>query len=70
MEHEIDIVSDEGSEDLYERKAFKVDKGQVPLRIDKFAKMHLEGATRNKVQNGIEAGFLTVNGKQLSLTTK
>jgi 23S rRNA pseudouridine1911/1915/1917 synthase len=25
--------------------------------------MHLEGATRNKIQKGIEAGFLTVNGK-------
>ncbi len=70
MEHEIDIVSDEGSEDLYERKAFKVDKGQVPLRIDKFAKMHLEGATRNKVQNGIEAGFLTVNGKTVKSNYK
>ena len=70
MEPEFDIIADETSEDLYERKSFKVDKGQVPLRIDKFAKMHLEGATRNKVQNGIEAGFLTVNGKTVKSNYK
>lgn len=70
MEPELDIISDETSEDLYERKSFKVDKGQVPIRIDKFAKMHLEGATRNKVQNGIEAGFLTVNGKTVKSNYK
>ena len=70
MEPEFDIIADETSEYLYERKSFKVDKGQVPLRIDKFAKMHLEGATRNKVQNGIEAGFLTVNGKTVKSNYK
>lgn len=70
MEPEFDIISDDTSEDLYERKSFKVDKGQEPLRIDKFAKMHLEGATRNKVQNGIEAGFLTVNGKTVKSNYK
>ncbi|MEI8075071.1 MAG: RluA family pseudouridine synthase [Bacteroidota bacterium] len=70
MEPEFDIISDETSEDLYERKSFKVDKGQEPLRIDKFAKMHIEGATRNKVQNGIEAGFLTVNGKTVKSNYK
>lgn len=70
MEPELDIIADETSEDLYERKSFKVDKGQEPLRIDKFAKMHLEGATRNKVQNGIEAGFLTVNGKTVKSNYK
>jgi 23S rRNA pseudouridine1911/1915/1917 synthase len=50
-------------EQLYERKTFSVDKGQEPFRIDKWVQMHIEGATRNKVQRGIEAGFLTVNGK-------
>lgn len=63
METAADFIADEGSEELYERKAFTVNKGQEPLRIDKFVKMHIEGATRNKVQNGIDAGFVTVNGK-------
>lgn len=58
-----DILEDENSETLYERKAITVDRGQESVRIDKFVQMHVEGATRNKVQKGIEAGFLTVNGK-------
>ncbi len=58
-----DILEDENSETLYERKAITVDRGQESVRIDKFVQMHVEGATRNKVQKGIEAGFCTVNGK-------
>ncbi len=63
MQDEIDIALDENTETLYERKNFTIDKGQVPVRIDKWIQMHVEGATRNKVQKGIEAGFVTVNGK-------
>lgn len=58
-----DHLPEENTEELYERKSFSVDKGQEPFRIDKWVQMHIEGATRNKVQRGIEAGFLTVNGK-------
>ena len=34
---------------------------QEPLRIDKFVMNKLEGATRNKVQQAIEDGFILVN---------
>lgn len=63
MADDLELLPDEPSETLYERRAFTVDKGQEPVRIDKWIQMHVEGATRNKVQKGIEAGFLTVNGK-------
>ncbi len=63
MNVDVEIIQEENSEELYERKAFTVDKGQEPTRIDKWVQNHIEGATRNKVQQGIEAGFLTVNGK-------
>lgn len=63
MQDEQAHFSEETTEELYERKAFSVDKGQEPFRIDKWVQMHIEGATRNKVQRGIDAGFLTVNGK-------
>lgn len=51
------------TEAIYERLTFIVDKGQEPMRIDKWVQMRIEGMTRSKLQNGIEAGFLTVNGK-------
>ncbi|MGC8749404.1 RluA family pseudouridine synthase [Hydrotalea sp.] len=60
---DIQIMPEAGNENLYERKTFSIDKNQEPIRIDKWLQMHLENASRNKIQKGIEAGFLTVNGK-------
>ena len=55
--------SDRDQEALYERKTYTIDGGQQPLRIDKWMQARIEYATRNKIQKGIDAGFLTVNGK-------
>ena len=41
-----DQVKDEqqnGSDELYERLVIKIDKGQEPLRIDKFLMRRIEG---------------------------
>ena len=54
---------EDAAEELYERKEFVISKGQEPIRIDKWLQSSIEGATRNKIQKAIEAGFLTVNGK-------
>lgn len=62
-EEEIDIIQEEAAEELYERRAFTVDKGQEPMRIDKWIQIRLEKVTRNKIQKGIDDGFLTVNNK-------
>jgi 23S rRNA pseudouridine1911/1915/1917 synthase len=53
----------EGSDELYERFSFKTDKGQEPLRIDKYLMNRIEGATRNKLQQAMNAGMVLVNGK-------
>jgi 23S rRNA pseudouridine1911/1915/1917 synthase len=58
------------SDDLYERFQFTVDKGQEPLRIDKFLISRLEGATRNKLQQAIEIGLVLVNGKEIKQNYK
>jgi 23S rRNA pseudouridine1911/1915/1917 synthase len=70
MDQELEQEQLDNSEELYERKTFHIDKGQEPLRIDKWVFNHLENATRNKVQQGIEAGFLTVNGKPVKSNYK
>ncbi len=51
------------SDELYERFIFRTDKGQEPLRIDKYLMNRIEGATRNKLQKGINNGMVLVNGK-------
>lgn len=53
------------SDELYERLNIKVDKGQEPLRIDKFLMSRIEGATRNKLQQAMNTGMVLVNGKEV-----
>lgn len=55
----------ENNEELYERFSIVIDKGQEPLRIDKFLMQRLENATRNKLQQAINTGMVLVNGKEV-----
>lgn len=59
-----------GSDELYERFAFTVDKGQEPLRIDKFLMNRIDGATRNKLQQAVNVGLVLVNGKEVKQNYK
>lgn len=62
MNEDIDLL--EGDEqELYEHHRIVVDKGQSLLRIDKFLMIRMEGATRNRIQNAMDAGNVLVNGK-------
>ncbi len=60
-----DLLEQDEPEELYERFSLTVDKGQEPLRLDKFLVARIENATRNKVQKAIEAGRVLVNNKQV-----
>lgn len=44
------------------RLKLNIGKKQESMRIDKFLMMHVEGATRNKIQQALEQGFIIVNG--------
>ena len=55
----------EQTDELYERLNIKVDRGQEPVRIDKFLVQRIEKASRNKIQHAIEAGRVLVNNKQV-----
>ncbi|MEP6584150.1 MAG: RluA family pseudouridine synthase [Ginsengibacter sp.] len=57
---EEDLHNDD-NEELFERLTIVSAKGQEPLRIDKFLMNRIEGATRNKIQQGIEAERVLVN---------
>ena len=60
----------ESNEELYERFAITIDKGQDPLRIDKFLMQRIENATRNKLQRAISMGMVLVNGKEVKSNYK
>tara|TARA_B100001250_G_scaffold75894_1_gene62127 strand:- start:4085 stop:5092 length:1008 start_codon:yes stop_codon:yes gene_type:complete len=47
----------------YEHYKFIADKGQNPLRVDRFLLNFVEFSTRNKIQNSIKSGHVRVNDK-------
>lgn len=49
------------SEELFEKLSLIIDRGQEPLRIDKFLMQRIEGATRNKIQQAIAGEMVLVN---------
>ena len=57
-------------QDLYEHLRLVVDKGQSLLRIDKFLMHRIENASRNRIQNAIEAGSVLVNEKPVKSSYK
>ena len=54
--------SEEGDGELYEHFRVEVDKGQVPVRIDKFLFERMQHSSRNRIQKAADAGFIHVNG--------
>lgn len=60
----------EVSEELYERLTITVDKGQEPMRLDKFLTARIENASRNKIQKAIETGRVLVNNKKVQANHK
>ena len=52
----------ENSNSLFEHFSFAVDKGQRPLRIDKYLMNFVENATRTKIQAAAKLGSIQVNG--------
>jgi 23S rRNA pseudouridine1911/1915/1917 synthase len=67
IEEEIELSD---SEELYEKLAVTIDKGQEPLRIDKFLMSRIEGATRNKIQQAIDNEMVLVNDKPVKSNYK
>lgn len=49
------------NDDLYEHFRFVADKGQQPLRVDKYLMNRVENATRNKIQKAAKDGNIFVN---------
>ncbi len=58
------------SDELYEHHSFIADKGQQPLRVDKFLMNFIEGATRNKIQTAAKEGNIYVNNIQVKSNYK
>ena len=71
MTNDIDSVDPlDQQDDLHEHYRFVVDKGQQPLRVDKFLMNRIEHATRNKIQKAAKEGHIYVNDQSVKSNYK
>ena len=56
-------AEDEEDAGLYEHFAVTADKGQTPMRLDKFLTVRMEHCSRNRIQAAADSGNILVNGK-------
>ncbi len=63
-DEEIDEIGEGGEEqdELYEHFAVTADKGQTPMRLDKFLTVRMEHTSRNRIQAAADSGNVLVNG--------
>lgn len=57
------MTNEINTEELFENYRVVVDKGQSPLRIDKYLMVRIENASRNKIQQAAKAECIKVNSK-------
>lgn len=58
------------SNGLYEHFRVVVDKGQAPVRIDKYLFERIVNASRNRIQKAADAGYVMANGKPVKSNYK
>ena len=56
--------------ELFEHYKFIADKGQEPLRVDKFLMNFIEHASRSKIQQSAKDGYIYVNGRSVKANYK
>ncbi len=61
---------DEEQQQLFEHIRIAVDKGQAPLRIDKYMTEKLQHSSRNRIQQAADAGFIHVNDRPVKSNYK
>ena len=65
-----DIEATDGTPELYEHFRVVVDKGQAPIRVDKYLFERIVNSSRNRIQNAADAGFIMANGKPVKSSYK
>lgn len=67
-EEQLEIESED--DELFEHHRFTVDKGQNPMRIDKFLNDKLSNTSRNRIQSAANEGNIRVNGNTIKSNYK
>lgn len=76
IDDELEPLDETGTADesadgqLYEHFRVDVDKGQVPVRIDKFLFERMQHSSRNRIQKAADSGYIHVNGQPVKSNYK
>ncbi len=65
-----DLEQSESDEQLFEHYRFVVDKGQAPLRIDRYIVSKMEQTSRHRIQLALEAQYVRVDGRPVKANYK
>ena len=63
-------LAEDSEDELFEHFRFVADKGQNPLRVDKFLVTRIENASRNRIQMAADAGYILSNGNPIKSNYK
>ena len=70
-ESKADLLPEEDEQqEMYEHFRLEADRGQAPLRIDKYLADHLSDTSRHRVQLAIDAEYVRVNGQVVKASYK
>lgn len=70
MNENVENIDSLEQDELFERWKLTADKGQAPLRVDKFVQEHMGGTSRNRIQTAADNGHIWVNGKPVKANYK
>ena len=71
LDESLDDIEPVGSSpELYEHFRVTVDKGQAPIRIDKYLFERIVNASRNRIQMAANNGYVMANGKPVKSSYK
>ena len=70
MEDLAHTIESEEQDELFIRFECVVDKGQTPVRIDKYLAEHIPGTSRSRVQAAADSDQVLVNGRIVSSSYK
>lgn len=69
-DNEFDNLEEQDEQELFEHYRFVADKGQTPMRVDKFLQVRIENASRSKIQAAAENGSIRANEKSVKSNYK
>ena len=64
------LPAEDEEQELFEHFRFEVDRGQEPVRIDKFLSGHMMQTSRHRIQLAIDAGYVRVGDRVVKANYK